>query len=159
MLRSRRILGRHFPIPPGEVQYARTGLTFEDIWPRWPGRLQSIREVLPGGLAETGPTGMARHGTWILTANVNNKPIGLAWSVPYVGDDGWAYIEEVAVAEAWQRHGVGSSLVVGTMDWLREVGFKMVAVYPITGSSWIENLGFSPSVGGQFICRLSDPLE
>jgi hypothetical protein len=98
--------------PPGEVRYERASLTYADIVRRWPSRLQAVRDVLPGGLARTGPPGIARYGTWVVVATVVGYPIGLAWSVPFAGDSRCAYIEEVAVLDAWQRLGVGTHLIV-----------------------------------------------
>jgi GNAT superfamily N-acetyltransferase len=111
---------------------------------------------LPQHLHSAPPPPWARHGSWLIRAAVAERPIGIAWTLPWVGPEPWANIEEVAVVAAWQRRGIGSALVRESMQWMAEKGVQSVSVCPISGSYWIENLGFSPMAGGSFIRDISD---
>jgi N-acetylglutamate synthase-like GNAT family acetyltransferase len=79
---------------------------------------------------------------WVVTATVMGYPIGLCWSVPFAGDDRCAYLEEVAVVDAWQCLGVGTRLVVESLLWLAQSGFETATVFPVGSSRWVEKIGF-----------------
>jgi GNAT superfamily N-acetyltransferase len=143
-------------MPPGEVVYDRLDFEYSILRRKgWPPELQRIRVELPEHLHSGLPPPWARHGSWLVRAVVAGCPIGIAWTLPWVGPEPWVNIEEVAVAAAWQRRGIGSTLVEESMRWMAEKGVQSVSICPITGSHWIENLGFSPMVGGSVIREIS----
>lgn len=104
--------------------------------------LQRVRLALPEHLHDTPPWPNRGTGLWTVVAGASNVPVGLAWCVRWAGDPAVALIEEVAVVPTWQRCGIGSRLVQEAARWMSELGFDSVTAHPISGSAWLERLGF-----------------
>src|SRR5688500_4489218 len=88
---------------------------------RWPRDLQVVRRVLPPHLHDSPPSGAARYGLWVIAANVGRRPVGVAWAVHSAGDPTGAYIEEIAVLEAYQGRGIGVALLHEVARWMVEI--------------------------------------
>jgi GNAT superfamily N-acetyltransferase len=150
---------RELPLPPGEVAYDRLEVDYSLLRREgWSPELQRIRLELPEHLHWGLPPPWAQCGSWLIRAAVAECPIGLAWTLPWVGSEPWANIEEVAVVANWQRRGIGSALVKESMKWMAEMGVQSISVCPVSGSHWIEKLGFVPLGGSTFIRDVSDLL-
>jgi GNAT superfamily N-acetyltransferase len=146
-------------MPPGEAVYDCLIVDYSILRRHgWPSELQRIRLELPQHLHAAPSPPWARHGSWLIRAAVAERPVGIAWMLPWVGPEPWAAIEEVAVVAAWRRRGIGSALVRESMQWMAEKGVHSVSTCPIAGSHWIEKLGFSLMAGGTFIRDISDVL-
>lgn len=138
------------------VGYERRELSAEAIRRKgWPPDLAAVRQVLPEHLHESDPPAPARRGLWPVVATSRGHPIGLAWAVPWVGDDWGVQIEEVAVLTSWQRQGIGGQLVRQTAQWVHELGFRTIFIYPVSGTGWVTRLGFSPAGGAIFAASTS----
>jgi GNAT superfamily N-acetyltransferase len=84
---------------------------------------------------------LAYEASWVVRAKVRNKTVGFAWVVAGVPEAS-VYIEETAVVADMQRRGVGSRLVVEAVRWMAELGYETVTITPISGTAWVERLGF-----------------
>ena len=117
----------------------------------WHPELGRVRQALPDGVQDMTPWPTRGRGLWAVTARAGDVPVGIAWSVNWPAAESHALIEEVAVHLVWQRQSIGSDLVIETARWMHELGFTHVAAYPISGSGWLERLGFVPDGYRNFI--------
>ncbi|MDE0805505.1 MAG: GNAT family N-acetyltransferase [Acidimicrobiales bacterium] len=110
-------------------------------WDRSPS-LQRVRLALPEHLHHSPPHRNRGDGLWAVVACASNVPVGLAWCVRWACDPTVALIEEVAVVRPWQNQGIGTSLVKESSRWMVSLGFERITAHPISGSAWLERLGF-----------------
>lgn len=127
----------------GPVVYERVDIACDRLARRgWPKDLQRVRRVLPEHLHDSPPTGLARHGLWIVVAKSGRNPVGVAWAVHSAGDVRGAYVEEVAVLARYQRQGIGGSLLRELARWMVELDRPHLSILPVTGSHWVVQAGF-----------------
>ena len=77
------------------------------------------------------PNALRRHKCWTVRAELDGQLIGHAWG--YMPDDATpeVYIDDVAVHEAYQSKGVGTSVVAEFVSWLRGEGVDRLTCVPM----------------------------
>ena len=150
------------PIPP-----VGTSLVFErreirwDLKRGWDRDLQRVREALPEHLHDSAPYRNGRRGLWTAIARAADVPVGIAWSMFWVADPAYAWLEELAVVPEWRRQGVGTRLILDTADWMAAEGFASLASHPITPEArdLMKHLGFSAIDLGTYVTPLDRLLS
>lgn len=152
----RRLLGRKPSVGEKSVRYERRAVSVAKVRQRgWSRDLARVREVLPIHLHEAPLPAPASKAFWVVVAISGREAVGLAWAVPWVGEEQCVNIEEVAVMGERQGEGIGGSLVREIARWTQELGAQRAFIYPIGRSGWITRLGFVPVGGGTYSAPLA----
>ena len=138
-----------FPVKKEGRASKRVRLRRERISPPpWPRRLQRIRrECFDASFVRTMP-GQVALGSWVVSALLGRRPVGLAWLIPSGVVAQACVIEEVAVISTARGRSIGSQLVEECLRWGAELEFSEVWITSLRDADrsrregWFRKLGF-----------------